>query len=187
MNHMTGRENIVAKLKAKIMKKGRKEMFALTGVFMETATEKEVNEIMDSTFQHMSREMLYKVLNKYGLMPRYKYSGPIPSPLADGDRDSAADWVNYEAYKQGLTKTPTGSITIEHPDITMMCRVTDDPFLPGFIITCKDNEGSRREFHIYFNGGDGPRITVCTDNATNGCLKDEDTIRRNYSLPFKNE
>lgn len=183
---MTGKERMKEELKKKIMEAGRDDAFAFTGVFLKNATEEEVERFIDNTLQHMSTEMFYGALRKYGLMPTYSYSGPITSPLMP-DADQVV-WEDRTAYEEGRMKAPTGSITIEHPDMKMMCRVTDDPLIPGFIITCRDNEGNDREFHIYLSTSSdlkGQGIRVCTSLKTNQELTDEDIIRKRYDVPFR--
>lgn len=65
----------------------------------------------------------------------------------------------------------------------MLCRVTDNPNLPGFIINCKDEYGTNREIQVYFNP-DSKQIVVCTSMTTDMELSVEDQIHKRYDVPF---
>lgn len=172
-DYTTGKDILKEKLKAKIISMGREEVFQFAGVRVKMATKEQTNNIMDNALSTISNEMLYEALENYGLMPTYTYTGPEPGV-----------WSDEKAYKEKKCKTPTGSIVIEHPLVKMMCRVADDPSLPGFIITCKDDNGENREFHIYLSPN-GPSIRVCTSSATNQKIADDDIVRKNYNIPFE--
>ena len=68
----------------------------------------------------------------------------------------------------------------------MLCRVTNRPEMPGFIITCKDNEGGEREVQIYLNN-DGRSLRVCTGGLTNISADDKEQINLAYKIPFENK
>lgn len=163
--YVTGSDILKGLLKEKVIAAGKDEVFRFTGVYVKTADDKEVDRIMDVRLSHMSKEMLYGELEKYGLMPRCIYSVPEKDAKYDG-------------------KTPTGSIKITHPVVDMTCHVTDDPALPGFIITCKDKAGTPCEFHIYLSPAEGMSIRLCTSIDTNRRLAESDIVRRNFTLPF---
>lgn len=123
--------------------------------------------------------------------PYYVYTGPLDSREKD-------NWTDNGAYRKKLQKAPTGSIHIVHPEIEMLCRVTENHNLPGFIITCKDRNGMKREFHLFLmdnyvewleeNDPGKPMerdLMLCTSNETNRKLgMDEHAVRARYRIPF---
>lgn len=179
--YTTSKEILTEQLKAKLLEAGDEAIQNFTGVYVTAESQGAAERLIDNAIAKMPNEQLYTFLSRYGLMPYYTYSGPQNTGLG---RDNI--WADNEAYKAGRRKTPTASITVTHPKMKMMARVTDDPFMPGFIVTCKDIEGNKREVHIYFTTADGqPTVRVCTSNATNKDLDDSQVIRQNFSVPFK--
>lgn len=110
--------------------------------------------------------------------PYYVYSGPMDT------REDGSQWTDYDNYKKGGQKTPTGSIHIIHPDIKMLCCVTDNETFPGFLINCKDNEGNSREVQVYFNENN-KELVVCTSCKSDQSLDLDDQIHRRYKVPFE--
>lgn len=112
--------------------------------------------------------------NKLGDKGRGSKPEPSDIPVLD-------DEAVLAAKKQ---MTPTGTIYLRHPNMDMICRVTDRADMPGFIVSCKDSNGAKREFHIYLNK-DCTDLKVCTNIETNAVLDADDRICVNYSVPFE--
>lgn len=143
----------------------------------------DINYLLDDAIRKMPPEQLKRFIKKYGCDiretgPYYLYTGP------DDTRNST--WSNSVAYNRGTQMAHTGSIFLMHQDISMLCRVTNRPEMPGFIITCKDNEGGEREVQIYLNN-DGHSLRVCTGGLTNISADDKDQINLAYKIPFENK
>ena len=111
--------------------------------------------------------------------PYYVYTGPMDTRIK-------GNWVDNDAYKRKTQKAPTGSIQIVHKNIEMLCRVTDNLNLPGFLITCKDENGDEREFQLYLSPDPANRgLVLCTSNDTNRNLFNDEVVKQLYPVPFK--
>ena len=143
-----------------------------------------MENLMDEVINRMPEEDLARFIQKYGCSPEeegpyYVYTGPMDT--------RKTNWTDNKAYRKKQQMASTGSIHIVHPEIEMLCRVTDNIHFPGFIITCKDKNGTIREVHVYMNPGDVDRqeyLRVCTSCETNSHLPREDIVRQNYPIPF---
>lgn len=109
----------------------------------------------------------------------YEYTGPMDS--------RKSGWIDRTARRTDVRMEPTGSVHIVHPKIEMTCRVTDNPELPGFVITCKDEDGGQQELHVYLRPEAehcGLSLRICHSVDTCSRLYEEDIIRKNYVVPF---
>ncbi len=174
--YMTGSDRLFEKLKNVLCKAGSKAVESFTKRTVSLHNEEYMGQLIDEARESMTKEQFHEFLKQYGLMPYYTYTGPTDT--------REEDWMDLKAYEKKVRKTPTGAIHLVHPEIEMLCRVTDGPELPGFIIACKDEAGTKREIHIYLSGNGCLR--VCTSHETDIHLSEEEKIRKDYQLPFKN-
>lgn len=115
----------------------------------------------------------------------YKTDNNLPYYLYSGQTDTRKDdvsWTDPKACKDLKQIAPTGSIYLRHPKTEMLCRVTDNPKLPGFIINIKDENGTPCEVHVYVNAQTN-QLTVCSSNATNQRL--EQHVYQRFPMPFE--
>lgn len=109
-------------------------------------------------------------------VPYYLYSGP------EG-KTRSANWSDKQAMKELKRIAPTGAIYLRHEKTEMLCFVTDDPALPGFILDCKDEEGTRLQIQFYYFAKTR-RLIGCTGSLTNMAIARGQEIHWGHRMPF---
>lgn len=115
----------------------------------------------------------------------YKTDDNLPYYLYSGQADTRAEgvkWYDLEACKDLKQIAPTGSIYLRHDKIEMLCHVSEYPECPGFIVTCKDEDGTPVQLHICYDPKKN-ELQVHTSQKTDKLMAPK-KIHEHYGLPF---